>query len=1187
MKTKLISIFLAICMVLTLCPVSGYAASVEVSQGTALSGTEPSGSGTAADPYQIGTEAQLWWFAGVVNGTLTDGTAQNTAACARLTADITMSADTDWIPIAPGNDITAGSVSYTGTFDGNYHSITGLSTQVVVSGDKYPDADYGMFGYVGASGAIKNLMLSANSVRGYNDVGVLCGSNYGTIENCVVSISGTAGSTGVGSDVGGVCGNSYGTVKNCIFTGSAYGISGGFYEGTVENCYYLGTGETDSRDGTTFKTAAQFASGEVCYLLNGDQTTIVWYQTCGTGTPAFSGQTVYKGAYKNGIFDTSLDGYTNIYQKYESAVLNVNVYKIANAGQLCWFAEQVNAGNTAISGKLTADIDLTGVTWSGIGNASNTFSGTFDGGGFAISNMNSTKTNGSPGLIYALGANGVVKKLTMKSAYAFDQNGSNKGIVVGANGGSIKAVLVTDSQIKMGNYDGMGGIAGNNTGTISNCGAVNVTITRVWGAVTGNKTAGAITENNAGAVSNCYSYGVTFAGGTDANAGALVATGTAPVNSYYLSTDIGTDNKVAAGAGGTAKTAAQFASGEVCWLLNGSTATGVWKQNIDNGVTSYDASPNFTGAAVYYVNYAGNNTGKYDTNGFCSTMSYSNTASTNSIYQPATLNDNSTTDDATDDYYEIANAGQLYWFAEKVNQTDGSGRGLHGKLTANITVNTGDVSGCGGTKAGGWRDWTPINSYSGVFDGCGKTISGLYLSSDIGVALFDYDMFGTVKNLTLTNSYFSGGYGTGGICGISQGTIENCINEATITNSETSGECLGGICGRNEGGTISGCTNRGSVTSPDMYVGGICGCNSSNGTDSVGTVENCTNSGTVTGLAAVGGICGSSDRVSNITNCYNTGDVTSTGTDGNVGGICGYLGSGALSDCGNTGAVSGTIQVGGIAGLNGGTVTNAYNTGAVSGTIQVGGIAGLNGGTVTNAYNTGAVSGSSNQVGGIAGYNSTDGTVTNAYYLVGCAKDGDGTVQYGIGNATLGSTTADVAGSTTAKTAAQFASGEVCWLLNGSASTGVWKQNIDNGVTPYDASPNFTGAAVYFVESQSKYTNSEVVSVDITWGAMDFTYSDGTWNAATHRYEGAGWSPDAEDDNTVTVKNNGTANVSVTLSYTPTAAYTATTGSFDGNVTAVIPANEEKKWLLSLSGAPSGSISKAVLGTLTITIGGE
>ena len=314
--------------------------------------------------------------------------------------------------------------------------------------------------------------------------------------------------------------------------------------------------------------------------------------------------------------------------------------------------------------------------------------------------------------------------------------------------------------------------------------------------------------------------------------------------------------------------------------------------------------------------------------------------------------------------------------------------------------------------------------------------------------------------------------------------------------------------------------------------------------------------------------------------------MTGTGTDGNVGGICGSLENGALSDCGNTGAVSGTRYIGGIAGLNVVTISSAYNTGAVSGTYYIGGIAGKNGsdGTVTSAYNTGTVSGSSNQVGGIAGYNI--GTVTNAYYLADCAKDGDGTAQNGIGNATLGSSTADVAGSTTAKTAEQFASGEVCWLLNGSASTGVWKQNIDNGVTPYDASPNFTGAAVYYVESQSKYTNSEVVSVDITWGAMDFTYSDGTWNAATHQYDGAGWTA-AEGGNAVTVKNSGAVNVSATLSYTPTAAYTAITGSFGSDVTAAIAINEEKKWLLSLSGKPAEAMSNIKLGTVTVTIGGE
>ncbi|HUM84161.1 MAG TPA: hypothetical protein PLN48_10355, partial [Lachnospiraceae bacterium] len=917
MKTKLISIFLAICMVLTLCPVSGYAASVEVSQGTALSGTEPSaqgateaasvestagntdenasestaesttesseealadgavpdeavsavqaqidalptaeelsaideeafnaageqihtahdaytalteaqqaeitgaecfdtlfavlnqgvsgrlfavltqaavtpaqpsGSGTAADPYQIGTEAELWWFAGVVNGTLTDGTAQNTAACARLTADIAMSADTDWIPIAPGNDITTGSVSYTGTFDGNYHSITRLSAQVVVSGDKYPDADYGMFGYVGASGAIKKLMLSANSVRGYNDVGVLCGSNYGTIENCVVSISGTAGSTGVGSDVGGVCGNSYGTVKNCIFTGSSYGISGGFYGGIVENCYYLGTSETDSRDGTTFKTAAQFASGEVAYLLNGSTSTgtLVWYQTIGTDSyPSFSGGTVYCGyyAYDSNGFKTL--GYSNgntEVGEYEAVTKDSNgVYQIANAGQLYSFVEIVNSGaNSAveINAVLTADIDInpsytfaadgtySGGTspraWTPIGNASYSNTGTFDGQNHTVSGV---YINGSNNYVGLFGYNsGTVQNIKLTNSYisgkeyvggvcgynngtlsGSDNTGAVSGTsyyvggVCGYNNGtlsnsyntgtvtgtlnSVGGVCGSNGSTMTGSHntgtvtgtgDSVGGVCGSNetnskistcynTGTVTGknsvggvCGSNGSTMTgsHNTGTVTGTgDSVGGVCGLTSGTLSDNYNTGIVsgksnYVGGV---CGQIFRTGTI-TNCYYL-TGFATDGSNAKqnGVGGniegsstadvagstTAKTAEQFASGEVCWLLNGSTATGVWKQNIDNGVTSYDASPNFTGAAVYYVNYAGS----YDENGFGSPANYSNTASTNSIYEPATLNNNGTTDDATDDYYEIANAGQLYWFAEKVNQTDGSGRGLNG-----------------------------------------------------------------------------------------------------------------------------------------------------------------------------------------------------------------------------------------------------------------------------------------------------------------------------------------------------------------------------------------------------------------------------------------------------------------------------------------------------------------------------
>ena len=97
---------------------------------------------------------------------------------------------------------------------------------------------------------------------------------------------------------------------------------------------------------------------------------------------------------------------------------------------------------------------------------------------------------------------------------------------------------------------------------------------------------------------------------------------------------------------------------------------------------------------------------------------------------------------------------------------------------------------------------------------------------------------------------------------------------------------------------------------------------------------------------------------------------------------------------------------------------------------------------VEYCYNTGSVKSTDVYVGGVVGYNEGGGNVNNCYYLSGCAEDGAGTIQFGIGNETQGSTTEDVADVTTAKTSAQFASGEVAYLLNGA-----FGQSLDNGET--------------------------------------------------------------------------------------------------------------------------------------------
>ena len=155
-------------------------------------------------------------------------------------------------------------------------------------------------------------------------------------------------------------------------------------------------------------------------------------------------------------------------------------------------------------------------------------------------------------------------------------------------------------------------------------------------------------------------------------------------------------------------------------------------------------------------------------------------------------------------------------------------------------------------------------------------------------------------------------------------------------------------------------------------VGGVCGNNYT------GTITNCYNTGSVSGLGTLGGVSGYNDT-GNITNCYNTGNVS--GSSGFVGGVSGYNSKGTIINSYNAGSVSGLEYVEGVSGINyTGSITDCYNIGSVSSSEgNVGGVNGYNdGGTITNSYNAGSVSGIERYVGGVSGYNSK-GTITNCY----------------------------------------------------------------------------------------------------------------------------------------------------------------------------------------------------------------
>ena len=475
-----------------------------------------------------------------------------------------------------------------------------------------------------------------------------------------------------------------------------------------------------------------------------------------------------------------------------------------------------------------------------------------------------------------------------------------------------------------------------------------------------------------------------------------------------------------------------------------------------------------------------------------------------------------------EDPYQIANGAQLARFAAIVNGTDGMARNTAacGKLTADILLNDTEGWENWDESTKGLNTWTPIGNswenFTGTLDGDGHSVSGIYINSTaeyqglVGVL----GSGGTLQNLGVKASYIKGLHSVGGVCGISWGTVTNCYNSGSLAGSEG----VGGLCGTN-GGTVTNCNNTGSVTGNNM-VGGLCGYNNSN-------VINCYNTANVTGTGDyVGGLCGWNEGP--VTNCYNTGNVTGNNM---VGGLCGYNWDN-VTNCYNSGSVAGSEGVGGLCGQNYATVTNCYNSGSVAGDIRVGGVCGGNyDGPVTNCYNTGSVTGTGDYVGGLCGENY--GTVTNCYYLDTCGAAGEGT----------------------SKTADQFKSGEVAWLLQGEQAEQVWGQTIvtDNypvldadgtkrvyAVTLYQGSdaadarylnsngtfPTLTGNAIALVDADSPFkTGKNIVVKDgdsytcdnlvLTDGAdfytpVEFTATNATYTRmpkvwATNDGSGSGW----------------------------------------------------------------------------------
>ena len=299
-----------------------------------VTATKPDkGDGSSTSPFEIDSAGEMWWFAGYVNGTLNNQDDNNGTkhydACAKLTAniDIKSSEGALWKPIGGSSDQTA----YSGTFDGNGHTIDGLVNNSVSVQNRRP---YGLFN--STSGMIKNLTVHCNIKMGWF-IGGIASANTGTIENCTsvglvggllggggivginsnggkiihcvnkaaisgtTSLGGIAGANYSGSEIsdcinegtvdgnnsnGGITGYNYGNIKNSYSVGSVNASSGGDggiigaadVKSTVTNCYYLeGSvdegrgggigGKADEKGKFEAKSELQFNEGEVAWLL--------------------------------------------------------------------------------------------------------------------------------------------------------------------------------------------------------------------------------------------------------------------------------------------------------------------------------------------------------------------------------------------------------------------------------------------------------------------------------------------------------------------------------------------------------------------------------------------------------------------------------------------------------------------------------------------------------------------------------------------------------------------------------------------------------------------------------------------------------------------------------------------------------------------------------------------------------
>lgn len=243
--------------------------------------------------------------------------------------------------------------------------------------------------------------------------------------------------------------------------------------------------------------------------------------------------------------------------------------------------------------------------------------------------------------------------------------------------------------------------------------------------------------------------------------------------------------------------------------------------------------------------------------------------------------------------FELSTAAQLLGLS-KLSNDGNTFKGVTITLKNDIALNSGDVKNAASAPA---NVWTPLKNFAGTIDGKGFAISGIYATGESVVGFIGTADGATVKNLSITNSYFATTSGNTVSAFIAQGAtaaelkLEKCYTDAKIVSAQYNAGGFVASVGNAAKTTASECWFDGTIEIKVRYAAGII----ANGEGKQVFAEHCLNTGTVytshteSANSHIAGIVGRNDGNSTVIDCLNIGKITTARIEAGNGDAIGAL----------------------------------------------------------------------------------------------------------------------------------------------------------------------------------------------------------------------------------------------------------------------------------------------------------